>query len=135
MFFMVCANFVMEQLNESIKLPSAVAAKPIEKKDDYIIFLNVNREGHVLLSPLDAVGDKKVLHNQVEMLNYMKFRAAEDIRGAGGDQSKPPRSTIIIRADKETPFEKVYAVLKSCRLAGYERVQLRAIRYNVLSEG
>ena len=82
-----------------------------------------------------AVGDKKVLHNQVEMLGYMKFRANEDIRGAGGDQSKPPRSTIIIRADKETPFEKVYAVLKSCRLAGYERVQLRAIRYNVLSEG
>ena len=49
MFFMLCANFVMEQTNETIKLPEAIAAKPLEKKDEYIIFLNVNKEGQVLL--------------------------------------------------------------------------------------
>ena len=127
MFFMVCANFVMEQINETIRLPSAIAAKPLEKKDDYIIFLNVNSKGQVLLSPLDAIGGEDVLSNPKQVEFYMKKRYEEDIRAAGGDRSKPPRSVIIIRADKQTPFEQVYAIMKACRVAGYERAQLRAI--------
>lgn len=129
MFFMVCANFVMEQLNESIKLPEAVAAQPLGKKDDYVIFLNVNKDGHVLLSPLDAIGKESVLTNPALVRQYMELRYKEDIRAAGGDKSKPARSTLIIRADKQAPFEKVYDVLKACRSAGYERAQLRAVRY------
>lgn len=129
MFFMVCANFVMEQLNESIKLPEAIAAQPLQKKDEYIIFLNVNKDGHVILSPLDAIGKDQILTNPLAVQSYMKQRYEEDIRAAGGDRSKPARSTLIIRADKEAPFEKVYAVLKACRTAGYERAQLRAVIY------
>lgn len=129
MFFMVCANFVMEQVNESIKLPEAIAAMPLDKKDEYIIFLNVNKDGHVLLSALDALGSENTLTNPDLVKRYMKQRYEEDIRGAGGDRTKPPRSTLIIRADKETPFDKVYAIMKACRAAGYEKAQLRAIRF------
>lgn len=128
MFFMVCANFVMEQLNESIKLPTAVAATPIGAKEEYIIFLNVTRDGIIPLPPLDQIGNVKELTNPAQVQDYMKKRYEEDIRAAGGDRSKPARSTLIIRADKEAPFEKVYAILKACRTAGYERAQLRAIR-------
>jgi biopolymer transport protein ExbD len=127
MFFMVCANFVMEQVNETIKLPSAIAAAPLGKKDEYIIFVNVNKDGHVLLSALDAAEEDRILTNPQRVQNYMKRRYDEDIRAAGGDKSKPARSVLIIRADKETPFEKVYLILKACRAAGYERAQLRAI--------
>ena len=31
MFFMICANFVMEQTSVEIKLPKAIAAKALEK--------------------------------------------------------------------------------------------------------
>jgi len=139
MFFMVVSNFVMEQVNQTIQLPQAVSAKPLDKKDDYIIFLNVNKDGHVLLSGLDAqrndaqVGEDKDknLTNRVQILNHMKRLYEEDIRAAGGDRSKPPRSTVILRVDKATPFgdadKGVYAVMKACRAAGYERVQIRAI--------
>lgn len=127
MFFMICANFVMEQVNETIKLPEAIAAKPLENKDDYIIFLNVNSKGQVLLSALDAIDGEDVLSNPKQVEFYMKKRYEEDIRGAGGDRSKPPRSLIIIRADKETPFDQVYGIMKACRLAGYERAQLRTL--------
>ena len=130
MFFMVCANFVMEQVNESIKLPEAVEAKPLDPKAGYTIFLNVNKEGHVLLSALDAANeDDRVLRNPVQVLQFMKRRYEEDIRGAGGDRTKPPRSVLIIRADKAATFEKVYAVMQACRTAGYENTQLRVIRY------
>ena len=130
MFFMVCANFVMEQVNETIKLPTAIAAKPLGAKEEYIIFLNINKEGHVLLSKLDAVGDDAILTNPARVQTYMKRRAAEDTRGAKpNEKDKGPRSLLILRADKETPFEKVYAIEKACQAAGYPRVQIRTIRH------
>jgi biopolymer transport protein ExbD len=128
MFFMVCANFVMEQINETIQLPTAVAAKPLDPNAQNIIFLNVNEKGEVLLSPLDAVGKENTLYNPVQVQFYMKGRFEEDVRKNGGDKTKPPRSTLIIRADKKTPFEKVYGIMKACRLAGYQNCQLRTIR-------
>ena len=128
MFFMVCANFVMEQVNESIKLPEAVASKPLDKRDEYIIFINVNEKGEVLRSPLDTpAGQPSVLTNPAQVQTWMKQRYEEDIRAAGGDKSKPARSVLIIRADKRTPFEKVYGIMKACQLAGFQRAQLRAI--------
>jgi biopolymer transport protein ExbD len=131
MFFMISANFVMEQVNETIQLPTAVAAKPLDPNATNIIFLNVNQEGFVLLSGLDVQGkdkDDNVLRNQVQVQQYMKRRFDEDQRRAGGDKDKAKKSTLIIRADKNTQFEKVYSVLEGCRLAGYENCQLRAIR-------
>lgn len=128
MFFMVCANFVMEQINESIQLPSALEAKPLDPNATNIIFLNVNEKGEVLLSALDAVGSEKTLFNPVQVQSYMKRRFDEDVRKNGGDKTKPPRSLLIIRADKRTAFEKVYGIMKACQMAGYQNCQLRAIR-------
>ena len=129
MFFMVCANFVMEQLNESIKLPEAVAAQPLTKKDEFVIFLNINKDGHVLLSALDAVGAQgDTLTNADAVRSYMKRRYEEDMRHANpANKDEGPRSTLILRVDKEAPFEKVYAIEKACQLAGYPRVKIRTI--------
>ncbi|HEX4609819.1 MAG TPA: biopolymer transporter ExbD [Urbifossiella sp.] len=133
MFFMVCANFVMEQVSEAIKLPEAVVAKPIEKKDEYVIFLNVDRDGKVILAGLDAQGDKpedNTLTNPAQVKTYMDRRFKEDMRRKpAAGESKATPSLLIVRADKECPFEKVYGVMKACRTAGYERAQLRAIRF------
>ena len=131
MFFMVCANFVMEQINETIQLPHALAAKPLDPNAKAIIFLNVSKDGFVLLSGVDVQGknkDDNVLRNQVQVQQYMKRRFDEDVRRSGGDKDKAKKTTLIIRADKETQFEKVYSVMKGCQLAGYENCQLRAIR-------
>jgi biopolymer transport protein ExbD len=132
MFFMVCANFVMEQVSEAIRLPTAVVAKPIEKADEYIIFLNVDKDGKVILAGLDARGTTKAdntLENPQQVLTYMKGRHSEDMRRTPKAGQAPAPSLVIVRADKEANFEKVYAVMKSCRSAGYDRAQLRAIRF------
>lgn len=134
MFFMVCANFVMEQVNDSIQLPTALAAAPLDTRTEYVIFLNVNKDGHVLLGALDAVGSESVLTNPRRVEAYMRRRYEEDIRAEGGDKSKPPRSLVVIRADKEAAYVRrpdsdkpgVYEIMKACRAAGYERVNLRA---------
>ncbi|MCI0701229.1 MAG: biopolymer transporter ExbD [Planctomycetia bacterium] len=132
MFFMLCANFVLDQTNVDIKLPKAVSAKALDQADDYTIYLNVNEQGKVILTPSDYFKDTDgstatSLDNPGRVLNWLKDRAKTDY-APGADKTKdPPRSLIILRVHEQCPFEKTYAILKACRLAGYLRVQLRAV--------
>src|SRR5689334_24068400 len=41
MFFMMCVNFVTEQVNEDVKLPESQSAAPMDKADVDVLFLNV----------------------------------------------------------------------------------------------
>ncbi len=124
MFFMLCANFVMEELNESIKLPIAVAAKAIDKAESYIIMLNVNEKGHILFGREQSETDPT---NARQLEFVMKGRYEElqqGIRAADKDKVKP---LVILRAHRNCNFKQVYLVMAACRRAGFERVQLRAI--------
>ncbi|MDB5311594.1 MAG: biopolymer transporter ExbD, partial [Gemmataceae bacterium] len=68
--------------------------------------------------------------NPAQVKTYMDRRNREDMRRKPKEgEAKATPSLLIVRADKECPFEKVYAVMKACRMAGYERAQLRAIRF------
>ncbi|QJW96229.1 ExbD/TolR family protein [Frigoriglobus tundricola] len=133
MFFMLCANFVMDQTNVEIKLPEAIAAKSLDKAEEYAIYLNVNEQGRVILTPSDQYKDSEgnvvsTLDNPAQLETFLKRRAREDKTAAGpANADKPLRSVIILRVHKECPFEKTYAIMKACRRADYLRVQLRAI--------
>lgn len=132
MFFMITANFVLEQTDVEIKLPKALAAKTIEKTDDYVIYLNVNEQGKVLLPPTEQYRDSTgkettVLDTPVNVEIYLKRKAKEEEARAGpGNKDKTARSVIILRVHERCPFEKTYGIMKACRAAGYLRVQLRA---------
>jgi biopolymer transport protein ExbD len=134
MFFMLCANFVMDQTNVEIKLPEAIAAKALDKSEEYAIYLNVNEQGKVILTPSDqykdsATGDMiATLDNPDQVKNFLKRRAKEDRSAAGpANADKPLRSVIVLRIHKDCPFDKTYGIMKACRQAEYLRVQLRAI--------
>jgi biopolymer transport protein ExbD len=128
MFFMVCANFVMEQVNETIKLPAAYSSKPLDKAADRTVYLNVNEKGEVLLSPLDAIENKTVLSNELEVQSYMKKRYDEDVRGMKPEEVKNgPRLRVVIRADGRADTELVNKTLRACRLAGFSNAELRVM--------
>ena len=69
MFFMLCANFVMDQVNETIKLPLAIEAKALDKTQDGYIVLNVNPQGKVLLGRDE---NAETLETPVAITNYMR---------------------------------------------------------------
>lgn len=127
MFFMISANFVMEQTSIEVKLPEAVSAKALDKGAETIIFLNVNAQGQVLLPPVDQEGENSTLDNPAQVEGYMKRRAKIEQTKTKKDK---PEATLILRIDKQTPFDKSYPIMKACRNAGYSNVQLRAIRYS-----
>ena len=117
---------------DGIKLPESLAAQPLGAEDEFVIFLNVNEQGKVLLLPADQLKDAQgnaitTLDNPVQVENFLKRRAKED-RAAVGGKDKPLRSLIVLRIDKGTPFEKTNSIARAASKAGYERLQMRALR-------
>src|SRR5947209_9829151 len=43
MFFMMCVNFVTEQVNEDVKLPESQSAMPMDKADVDVLFINLKQ--------------------------------------------------------------------------------------------
>src|SRR5262245_50413217 len=87
MFFMLCANFVREQTSDKIKLPEAGPGKVRDNSEAEEIILNVNKEGQVLLTPIQKRGDTDTLDNPIQVERYMKDEAAVEKRRTG--KSKP----------------------------------------------
>jgi len=121
MFFMICANFVMEQIDDSIKLPEALAARSLEAKQNNILFLNMNSKGHILFGV-----DIWTTPNAIE--SGLKAEYALRTRASGAKQAE--ETLVIVRADKDSNFEQLYRVLRGCKLSGFNRLQLRAIISN-----
>ena len=103
-----------------IKLPEVDVAKALDNalKDKH--YLCVTEQGKVLVEPNnDTI---TTLENLPQVEHHLKRRAKEDQFALG---SVVPHSTIILRVDKDCPFEKTYAILKAGHRAGYTRFQWR----------
>ena len=117
MFFMMCVNFVTEQVNEGIKLPIAQSARPMDKGELEVLFLNLNERGELLVlgreEPLNLLKTK-----------YFLKRQYEDAVKASPDGKV--RTVIVIRADKDADYAQVYQVLQMCKAEGFRKLSLRA---------
>lgn len=124
MFFMICVNFVTEQVNQDIKLPVAQSARPMEKSEVDVLFLNMDPQGRLVISgkdrPLTTLGE----------INYylrQQFADAKYAAESRGDKSGKVRTAVIIRADRDSNYAHVYQLLRACKDIGYSKLQLRAM--------
>ena len=117
MFFMLVANFVMDELSDKIHLPLASQAKPLTAKDANVHYLNVTKEGKVVL----PVGDP--LTTPEEILFHMRQLARNHVLGEAQAKEKV---TVIIRADKEARFRDIHKTMTAIKQAGFRKLQLRA---------
>jgi biopolymer transport protein ExbD len=117
MFFMLVANFVMDELSDKIHLPVASQAKPLTAKDTNIMYLNVSKDGKVLL----PVGDPLTTPEQIKF--YMDQAAKNHVLGPAQAKEKV---TVIIRADKDARFLNIHKTIVAIKSAGFRKFQLRA---------
>ena len=118
MFFMMCVNFVTEQVNEDIKLPYAQSARPMDKGEQDVLFLNIEEHGQLLV-----LGREDPL-NLIRTKYYLK-RQFEDAAKASPDGRV--RTVIVIRAHKDADYSQVYQVLQLCKSEGFRKLSLRAM--------
>lgn len=127
MFFMLCANFIAEDVNAAIKLPTALQARPLDKAEDRVIFLNVDKNGVVLPN---TRGIQVPLTNRVQVAQYMKTQQLieDQLKKAATDKGKPEPlvSLVVIRAHEDCRYEKIAQILLGCREGGFPRIQFRA---------
>jgi biopolymer transport protein ExbD len=145
MFFIVCVNFVAEQVSGDIRLPLSDSAQPIEKADTQSLFLNqksmkskafVDRltpdqlerlrsaESVVLVpgkDPMTLLECKAWLKQQYE---DALTKAKDDQRRGRGDGEV--KTVINFRPDEDLELNQLFALMEACKVAGYRKLKMRA---------
>jgi biopolymer transport protein ExbD len=123
MFFIICTNFKMEEVSTDIKLPAAQSARPIEKSDVDVLFVNLNERGEVLImgeSPMDIETEEGELQ-----IKYWLKREYELARRYSKDDKV--EVALIIRASRDVGYGRVYKLMRLCQEQGFKRLYLRAL--------
>ena len=122
MFFIMVVNFVTEQVNKGINLPSAQTARPMDnKKGVGALFLNIDHKGH--LTVLDR---EKPLVTIPEIRLYLQTVYNDAKRLAESLGEKEVGVVVVIRADAGSDYFNVYYMMRMCKEVGFRRLQLRA---------
>jgi len=141
MFFMMCVNFVTEQVSGDVKLPVSQSARPMDKAETDVLFLNIkpfrmnefesrNAEEREKLRAKFQDGDPCILvvgkfpMKMLELQSWLKdmYKDAEKTAKDG-----KVTTSIIIRAHEDCEYAQVYNMLNICKLVGYRQMKLRAM--------
>ena len=126
-FFMLLINFSQDNFDSRIKLPVAGSARPQDdaaKLNDERLVLNIDSQGHLLfngqtLSAAEAT-QKIKLEAQIARQNIKTLRGK-----VSEGEGLPAR--VVIRADRDTPFAPIFALIKTCQTNGYQKFDLKAM--------
>jgi len=121
-FFMLVINFKSLEMDLSLKLPVVGSARPVEsggQKD--LLVLNIDNVGTLKIysRPIDNIEGYIQREAQASM---MAARLKQDDLDAGEDLP----TTIVIRADRATPFKMLNRVIKACQENGFRKFALKA---------
>lgn len=138
MFFILTANFVMEDVDREIDLPEATQAKSFDAKDSNLRFVSVRSNGVVRFGypmPVDRAlaynadalnaGRNALNENEIRTRFEEMYKIEKANLPPGEDQVTNP---IAIRADESTKFQNIYTVMKWARNAGFKELRLRVIK-------
>ncbi len=124
MFFMITVNFVrVDQFDDSIKLPVASQAIPLDNSAEDWVFLNMNSNGQLV----GALGTFTL--DTPEKLKVHLMREKESLERAAKGRGKigEIKIVVILRADKNCKYADVWSVLHSCQRAGFKHWQMRVM--------
>ncbi|HEY2147208.1 MAG TPA: biopolymer transporter ExbD, partial [Pirellulales bacterium] len=102
------------------------SARPLEKDDKRAFFMvNLNNKGRFTVFGR-ALDDENVPGYIAGQANVYKLAERRNRPDFDPDKDELP-TTVIIRADKATPFTKIYRVIKECQNNGFRNFAFRAM--------
>lgn len=120
-FFMLVTSFKAASLDLTLRLPVVGSARPVETEgEESLLILNVNKEGQLMVYSLPQ-----------DIVPYIKAEAKSSRLEAKRKNSKFKETddlpaTVVIRADRETPFGLLNLVIKNCQDNGFRKFALKA---------
>jgi biopolymer transport protein ExbD len=121
-FFMLVVNFKSAQLDMNLTLPVVASARPVDTGGQQdLLVLNVNRDGQ-----LTVYNTPKDIESYIAGEAHSSFLAAKRANPALEPGDELP-TTIVIRADKSTPFSLLNRVIQVCQEHGFRSFSLKAM--------
>jgi len=126
-FFMLVINFTNDNYDQRVRLPVAGTARPVEdgeKVDEDRLVLNVDKQGHLLMNGEVMTANKAAaeIKHQADLVKLNLKAAGHKPDAAGGLPT-----TIVLRADKDTPFTMLYTLITACQTNGFHKFSLKAM--------
>lgn len=124
MFFMITVNFIrVDQFDDSVRLPVAQNATPLDNTAEEYIFLNLDNKGQLV----GALSNFALDTPQKLKAHLMRERGDLERVGQVKGGKGPNKVVVVLRADKDVRYSRVWEVLDSCKMAGFVHWQLRVM--------
>jgi biopolymer transport protein ExbD len=122
-FFMLVINFKTAAMDFSLRLPVVGSARPADNKgQEELLVLNVDKAGH-----LNVYGEQKTdieRYIATEAQASLFFARKKHPELEAGDELP---TTVVVRADKATPFRLLNKIISTCQNHGYRKFSLKAM--------
>lgn len=121
-FFMLVINFKGAEADLTLQLPVLGSARPLDTKgQESLLVLNVDAEGR--LKVFGHVQDVNAFIASEARLEADRLRAQNKNFQEGSELP----TTVVVRADKVTPFKLLNDIIETCQKNGYRKFALKAV--------
>lgn len=121
-FFMLVINFKAASMDLNLRLPVVGSARPVDTQGtEQLLVLNVDAKGQ-----LNVYGMAKEISSYIRGEAKASFNSAKAENPAFDKKDDLP-TTVVVRADKETPFNLLNVVIKTCQDNGFRKFALKAM--------
>ena len=121
-FFMLVNNFSAAALDLTLTLPVVGSAVPVDTGGtEELTVLNIDKDGRLMQYGFPKEVEVYIAGEAVESRKTAKkknpdFKVGDDLPG-----------TVVLRADKETPFKQLNNVITVCQKHGFRKFALKAM--------
>jgi biopolymer transport protein ExbD len=126
-FFMLVINFSKDNFDERIKLPVAGSARPqddVAKLSEERLVLNIDSQGNLIWNGQVLTADQAT--QKIRLEAQIARQNIKTLRGKVTEGEALP-ARVVIRADRDTPFAPIFAMIKTCQTNKYEKFDLKAM--------
>jgi biopolymer transport protein ExbD len=127
-FFMLVINFSNDNYDSRIKLPVAGSARPLDdpsKAQEDRLVLNIDSQGQLLFNGKTFSGGQAV--EQIKFEAQLARENVKTLRGKKVDPNEGLPTRVVIRADRDTPFEKFFSLITACQTNGFRKFDFKAM--------
>jgi biopolymer transport protein ExbD len=121
-FFVLVINFKTAAIALTLRLPVVGSARPVESHSGDLLVLNIDKQGTLKVFNNPVKDIPGYLANEAQA-SLLAARRTDPKIQAGDDLS----TTVVVRADKETPFKLVYRVTSACQENGFRNFSFKAL--------